>query len=76
MRINFTKAEEIGALIRRQRKGAKLTIADLAAMVPCSPRLLSEAERGTRNVSLSVVLNICALLGIDLTAETREGKGW
>ena len=74
MRISTSK--EIGALIRRQRKSAKLTIGDLAGMVPCSPRLLGEAERGTRNVSLSTVLTVCGLLGIDLEATTREGKGW
>ena len=76
VRMKITTPKEIGALIRQQRKSAKLTIADLAAMVPCSPRLLGEAERGTRNVSLGTVLTICGLLGVDLEATTREGKGW
>lgn len=76
VRMKIKTPNEIGALIRQQRKSAKLTIADLAAMVPCSPRLLGEAERGTRNVSLSTVLTVCGLLGIDLEASTREGKGW
>ncbi len=43
-------------------------------MIPCSPRLLGEVERGKRNVSLSVVLKLCAALGIDLYAEGRGGE--
>lgn len=76
MRTKLNTAQEIGVIIRRRRKLAKLTIAELAELVPCSPRLLGEVERGTRNVSLAAVLTLCALLGIDLYAEPREGKEW
>ena len=61
----------IGRLIRKRRKGADITLETLAAMLSCSPRLLGEVERGKRNVSFQTVLNICALLGIDLVAVQR-----
>lgn len=69
--MNITNVQEIGALIRRRRKMAGFTIAGLAELVPCSPRLLGEVERGTRNVSLGVVLTLCGLLGIDMHAIPR-----
>ena len=70
MKIHSLK--DIGTFIRQRRKREKMTIEMLAAMVPCSPRLLGELERGTRNVSFEQLLNICALLGITLTAKGRE----
>lgn len=72
--MNIKTAQDIGQLIRAQRKAAKLTIAGLAELIPCSPRLLGEVERGQRNVSLSIILNLCAALGIDLQANTRKGN--
>ena len=49
-----------------------MTIETLAAMLPCSPRLIGEMERGVRNVSFECVLAVCAMLGIELTATGRE----
>lgn len=72
--MNIKTTQDIGQLIRAQRKAAKLTIAGLAELIPCSPRLLGEVERGQRNVSLSIILNLCAALGIDLQANTRKGN--
>lgn len=70
--MNIKTTQDIGQLIRAQRKAAKLTIAGLAELIPCSPRLLGEVERGQRNVSLSMILSLCAALGIDLQANTRK----
>lgn len=72
--MDIKTTQDIGQLIRAQRKAAKLTIAGLAELIPCSPRLLGEVERGQRNVSLSMVLSLCAALGIDLQANTRKGN--
>lgn len=63
---------DIGAVIRQRRKRERMTIEALSSMVPCSPRLLGELERGTRKVSFEQVLKICSLLGINLTAKGRE----
>ncbi len=62
---------DIGSIIRRRRKEAGLTIETLAGMLACSPRLLGELERSERNVSFSIVLKTCALLGIELLAKWR-----
>ena len=70
MKINTLK--DLGALIRQRRKREHMTIETLAAMLPCSPRLLGEMERGVRNVSFEYVLAVCAMLGIELTATGRE----
>ena len=70
MKINTLK--DLGTLIRQRRKRERMTIDMLAAMLPCSPRLLGELERGVRNVSFEQVLAVCAMLGIELTATGRE----
>ena len=44
--MNITTEAELGIIIRERRKKQGLTIAELSMMVPCSPRLLSELERG------------------------------
>lgn len=49
-----------------------MSIAELSAMIPCSPRLLGEVERGTRKVSFDMAITICSLLGIELYARERE----
>lgn len=72
--MNIEHLRDLGSLIRARRKQARMSIETLAALVPCSPRLLSEMERGTRNVSIGVVLAVCAMLGIELKASTREGN--
>ena len=63
---------ELGALIRQRRKSQKLSIVDLAMLVPCSPRLLSELERGKRGVNIGVTLQLMALLGFVVDVKGRE----
>lgn len=70
MKINHIK--DIGAVIRKRRKSVHMSIAELSAMIPCSPRLLGEVERGTRKVSFDMAITICSLLGIELYARERE----
>lgn len=70
--MKIESSKELGNMIRRRRKQAGLTIDQLAVMAMCSPRLLGEVERGTRNVGFEIVLSICALLGIELYANGRE----
>ncbi len=62
---------DIGVIIRRRRKEAGLSIETMAGMLACSPRLLGELERGERNVSFSIVLKTCAMLGIEIFAKWR-----
>ena len=68
----ITTESELGVIIRERRKKQGLTIAELSMMVPCSPRLLSELERGKRGVSVGIILQLLALLGLTLDIKGRE----
>lgn len=65
-------AQDLGILLRQRRKIAGLTIEELAATLPCSPRLLGELERGKRGASILLVLRLMELLGLNLTIAGRE----
>lgn len=64
--------QEFGAELRRRRKQQGLTLEELASVVPCSPRLLSELERGKRGVSIAMILRLLTLLGLELHLIGRE----
>ncbi len=68
----MTTEAELGAMIRERRKKQGLTIAELSMMVPCSPRLLSELERGKRGVGVGVILQLLSLLGLRVDIRGRE----
>ena len=70
--MNVTTEAELGAMIRERRKKQGLTIAELSMMVPCSPRLLSELERGKRGVGAGVILQLLSLLGLRVDIRGRE----
>ena len=70
MQIN--NATELGDLIRKRRKSQELTIEELSMLVPCSPRLLSELERGKRGVSIGITLQVLAMLGLVTDIKGRE----
>lgn len=64
--------QELGRMVRARRKEQGLTLAELASVVPCSPRLLSELERGQRGVSIALTFRLLALLGLELHLRGRE----
>lgn len=64
--------QDFGAELRRRRKQQGLTLEELASVVPCSPRLLSELERGKRGVSIALILRLLSLLGLELHLIGRE----
>lgn len=68
----MTTEAELGAMIRERRKKQGLTIAELSMIVPCSPRLLSELERGKRGVGVGVILQLLSLLGLRVDIRGRE----
>lgn len=70
--MHVTTEAELGAMIRERRKKQGLTIAELSMMVPCSPRLLSELERGKRGVGVGVILQLLSLLGLRVDIRGRE----
>lgn len=63
---------ELGNIIRQRRKQQGLTIANLSVLVPCSPRLLSELERGERGVSIGMAFQLLSLLGLVVDIKGRE----
>lgn len=70
--MQISTESELGMIIRKRRKKQGLTIAELSMMVPCSPRLLSELERGKRGVSVGMILQLLALLGLRVDVSGRE----
>ena len=70
--MQITNETELGNIIRQRRKKQGLTIAELSMLIPCSPRLLSEMERGKRGVSISMALQMLTSLGLEVHIKGRE----
>ena len=70
--MNISSDTELGSIIRQRRKEQGLTIAELSMLVPCSPRLLSELERGKRGVSISMAFQLLSMLGLVVDIKGRE----
>ena len=64
------RPSEIGELIRRRRREAGYSIQQLAQLLGCSTRFLSEVERGKDGASIGRVLQIAVSLGLEM----RMGK--
>lgn len=62
MRVNSTS--ELASLIRRRRRELGLTQTELARRVGASRHWVMELERGKPGVSLEMVLNATAALGL------------
>ncbi len=70
----LSSAKDIGQLVRRQRKGQKLTLVDAAGLCGVSVRFMSELENGRDTCSIGRILIILQTLGVDLYATGREGE--
>ena len=64
------RTSDVGNLIRRRRREAGYTIQQLAQLLGCSTRFLSEVERGKESASIGRVLQIAVSLGLEM----RMGK--
>ncbi len=69
--IIFKTPEELGTALRMRRKELKLTIAEVADMVGCSSRFISEAERGTSSASIGLILQLGQELGLKFATNIR-----
>ncbi len=56
--------EDLGKALRARRRELKLTIAEVADMVGCSPRFISEVERGKASASIGLILQLGRELGL------------
>jgi y4mF family transcriptional regulator len=64
--------DELGRLIRQQRKRQRLRQADLAAMIGASHVFLGDVEKGKPTVQLGRVLKLLEELGLTLHVDTRD----
>lgn len=64
--------DELGRLIRQQRKRQRLRQADLAAMIGASHVFLGDVEKGKPTVQLGRVLKLLEELGLTLRVDTRD----
>ena len=65
MTHSIQSIEELGALIRRERKHQGLRQPDLAAAAGTSIRFIVEIEGGKRNPTLKVVERLALALGVE-----------
>ncbi|HET7931714.1 MAG TPA: helix-turn-helix domain-containing protein [Rhodanobacteraceae bacterium] len=60
--------DAIGRVVREARHRHGMTQAELAGLSGTSQRFISQLESGVRNVTLSKVLDVLAVLGLRLQA--------
>ena len=65
------EASDLGAILRQRRKELGMTQVQLAQACKCSPRFVSELERGTAGGNIKQVIRVCRAVGIDLYAKVR-----
>ena len=56
----------LGTLLRRHRKGQKLTLKAVAERAGVSEGFMSQVENNVKSPSLSSLMNICQALGVDV----------
>lgn len=58
---------EIGEAIKERRKHLKITQANLAEISGISERTLRDIEKGLANPELASLIQLCEVLGLELT---------
>ena len=71
-KMNINDEAELGRAVRARRKKIGMTITELASVIPCSPRLLSELERGRRGVSIAATFRLLQMLGLVMDIRGSE----
>lgn len=69
--IKVDSAGQIGQLVRRRRKEARMTLKDAAALAGVGVRFLSELERGKPTLQLGLAISVLQLFGLELHVEQR-----
>ncbi len=64
--------EDLGSLLRQRRRQGGLTIAEVASMTGCSPRYISELERGKAGATLRQLLAIMDGLGLQFSINVKS----
>lgn len=66
-------AATLGRFVRARRTQAGMTIHEAAAFCGVAVGTMSKLETAGGDVKLSSILAVCAMLGITITIEAREG---
>lgn len=64
--------EDLGHAIRARRKKLGITQVQLAEACQCSPRFISELERGVAGGNIKQVIYVCQSIGLDLYVRGRD----
>lgn len=75
MKQNARTAKQAGAIIRRARRAAGLTQAELAKRIGLRQATISRLEKGEGDTKLSTVLDVLSALGLEITIEERGKTG-
>lgn len=68
----LSSSAELGQLVRKTRKAQGLTQLDVAGLAGLSNRFVIDLERGKETLQLQKVLDVMALLGLELTARSKS----
>lgn len=70
--LRVTTTDQLGKLVRTQRKALKLTQVQAAGLCGVGERFLRELEKGKPTVELGRVLRV--LIGLGIQLEARAGN--
>lgn len=68
----LSSSVELGQLVRKIRKEQGLTQLDVAGLGGLSNRFIIDLERGKETLQIQKVLNVLALLGLELTVRKKS----
>lgn len=68
----LSSSAELGQLVRQTRKEQGLTQLDVAGLAGLSNRFIIDLERGKATLQIQKVLNVLALLGLELTVRKKS----
>ena len=69
---NVTSTVQIGTIARAARKKQGLTQLDLAGLAGKSNRFLIDLERGKETLQMQMVIDVLALLGLELVIKEKS----
>jgi len=72
--IAVRSSEELGAVVRAQRRRLTLKQIDIAGLGNTGNRFIVDLENGKPTVQLQKVLDIMDLLGLELVVRTKRGR--
>ena len=70
--VKLSSSAELGQLVRQTRKEQGLTQLDVAGLAGLSNRFIIDLERGKATLQIQKVLNVLALLGLELTVRKKS----